>query len=194
MSAEMPRSLAQCPALVLNADYRPLSYFPLSIWSWQDAIKALVRDHVTVLSEYNQVVRSPSQEFRLPSVLVLKEYVPERRTPAFTRMNVFLRDRWECQYCGERFSTPELTFDHLIPRSRGGHTAWNNIVTACYDCNLRKGDRLSHECGMVPATFPVAPTMQNLQRRAQEFPPHFRHESWRDYVYWNTDLVDQDER
>ncbi|HAJ89856.1 MAG TPA: HNH endonuclease, partial [Rhodospirillaceae bacterium] len=76
--------LDRCPALVLNADYRPLSYYPLSTWSWQEAVKAIFRETVVVISEYARVVRSPGMEMKLPSVLVLKEYVPTERTPAFT--------------------------------------------------------------------------------------------------------------
>ena len=86
------------PALVLNADFRPLSYFPLSLWSWQDSIKAVFLDRVNIVSEYDQMVRSPSFEMRLPSVIALKEYVPQSRKPAFTRFNLFLRDRFACQY------------------------------------------------------------------------------------------------
>jgi 5-methylcytosine-specific restriction endonuclease McrA len=84
--------LESCPALVLNADFRPLSYFPLSLWSWQDSIKAVFLDRVNIVSQYAHVVRSPSFEMRLPSVIALKEYVPSARRPAFTRFNVFLRD------------------------------------------------------------------------------------------------------
>ena len=110
------------PALVLNADFRPLSYFPLSLLSWQEAVKAVVTDRVNVISEYEQSVRSPSFELRLPSVISLKEYVPQTRKPAFTRFNVFLRDRFACQYCGIALPSHELTFDHVIPRSKGGQT------------------------------------------------------------------------
>ena len=119
------------PALVLNADFRPLSYFPLSIWSWQDAIKAVFLDRVSVLNEYDVEVHSPSVALRLPSVIALKEFIPAARRPAFTRFNVFLRDHFECQYCGGGYPTPDLTFDHVIPRSRGGRTSWENVVTAC---------------------------------------------------------------
>jgi hypothetical protein len=101
-----------CPALVLNADFRPLSYYPLSIWCWQDAIKAVFLDRVNIVSLYDMTVRSPSFEMRLPSVVSLKNYVKPSRFPAFTRFNVFLRDRFTCQYCGER---EELTFDHVVP-------------------------------------------------------------------------------
>jgi 5-methylcytosine-specific restriction endonuclease McrA len=88
------------PALVLNADFRPLSYFPLSIWPWQDAVKAVFADRVSVLSEYDAEVRSPSVAMRLPSVIALKDFVQTERRPAFTRFNVFLRDAFQCQYCG----------------------------------------------------------------------------------------------
>ena len=130
-----------CPALVLNADFRPLSYYPLSLWSWQDTIKAVFLDRVNIVSEYDRVVRSPSFEFRLPSVVSLKTYVKPSRTPAFTRFNVFLRDRFTCQYCGDHH---DLTFDHVTPRSKGGQTTWENVVTACSPCNLLKGGYLPH--------------------------------------------------
>ncbi len=107
------------PALVLNADFRPLSYYPLSLWPWQDVIKAVFLDRVDVVSTYDQKVHSPSFEMQLPSVVSLKQYVTQDRPPAFTRFNLFLRDAFACQYCraGE-----DLTFDHVIPRSRGGRT------------------------------------------------------------------------
>jgi len=77
-------------------------------------------DRVNIVSQYDRVIRSPNFEMRLPSVISLKEYVPTERRPAFTRFNVFLRDRFHCQYCGEPFPTHDLTFDHVVPRSRGG--------------------------------------------------------------------------
>ena len=108
-----------CPALVLNADYRPLSYFPLSLWPWQDAVKAVFLHRVNIVAQYDREVRSPSWRMRLPSVISLKRYVTTYRRPAFTRFNVFLRDRFACQYCGDGFDIRELTFDHLVPRSLG---------------------------------------------------------------------------
>lgn len=187
---DVTTSLEKCPALVLNADYRPLSYFPLSLWSWQDAVRAVFRDSVTVLSEYERVVRSPTHEIKLPSVLVLNEYVSAVRMPVFTRFNVFLRDGWSCQYCGNGFKTRELTFDHVIPRSRGGRTSWDNIVTACQNCNTLKGNRMSHECGMCPQQEPRQPSIHELQAHGRKFPPNFLHESWGDFLYWDTELVD----
>jgi 5-methylcytosine-specific restriction endonuclease McrA len=189
--SNMLMPLERCSALVLNADFRPLSYFPLSIWPWQEAVKAIFRDSVTVISEYDRVVRSPSMEFRLPSVLALKEYVPAERSPAFTRFNVFLRDKWQCQYCGDVFKTHELTFDHIIPRSRGGRTSWENIVAACQCCNRTKGSKLPHEIDMYPITTPRRPSIFELQDRGRHFPQNFLHQSWSDFLYWDTELAEE---
>lgn len=176
------------PALVLNADFRPLSYFPLSIWSWQDAVKAVYLDRVSVLSEYEASVHSPSLRMKLPSVIALKDFIPATRRPAFTRFNVFLRDSFACQYCGEAQPTHDLTFDHVIPRSRGGRTTWENVVAACGPCNLRKGNRLPKDCQMIPRQPPRQPTAWELQENGRSFPPNYLHESWRDYLYWDSEL------
>jgi 5-methylcytosine-specific restriction endonuclease McrA len=174
-----------CPALVLNADYRPLSYFPLSLWAWQDAVKAVFLDRVNIVSEYERTVRSPSAEIRLPSVVSLKQYVRPARHPAFTRFNVFLRDRFACQYCG---CGDELTFDHVIPRSRGGQTTWENVVAACAPCNLRKGGYMPSEATMWPKQAPYRPSVFDLHRNGRQFPPNYLHDSWLDYLYWDAEL------
>ena len=177
-----------CPALVLNADYQPLSYYPLSVWNWQEAIKAIFLDRVSVVAHYDRAIRSPGFELKLPSVVALKQYIPQDRRPPFTRFNVFLRDRFSCQYCRQPFPANELTFDHLIPRSRGGRTSWHNILTACTRCNLRKANRLPHECGMQPITKPFVPTSHQLRANGRSFPPGYLHQSWRDYLYWDVEL------
>ena len=181
-------NLQQCPALLLNADYEPLSYFPLSVVSWQDAIRAIFRGSVNVVSEYERMVRSPGFEMKLPSVLALKEYVTIKRAPAFTRFNVFLRDEWSCQYCGDEFKTNELTFDHVIPRARGGKTSWDNIVASCRCCNARKGSKMPSRAGMHPIKMPAQPSIYELRNNGRKFPPHFLHESWGDFLYWDTEL------
>lgn len=182
--------LDRCPALILNADYKPLSYYPLSIWPWQEAVKAIFRESVTVVSEYERVIRSPSWEMKLPSVLALKTYIPMERSPAFTRFNVFLRDKWLCQYCGENFKTHELTFDHVVPKSRGGRTVWENIVAACQCCNTSKGQSLPSEVDMYPIAEPRKPSIYELQEQGRRFPPGFLHKSWGDFLYWDTELVE----
>jgi 5-methylcytosine-specific restriction endonuclease McrA len=173
------------PALVLNADYRPLSYYPLSLWSWQDAIKAVFLDRVNIVAEYEHEVSSPSFAMRVPSVVSLKTYIKPSRTPAFTRFNVFLRDRFECQYCG---SEDDLTFDHVIPRCAGGATIWENVVAACSPCNLRKGGLMPDRAKMWPRQKPYPPTVHDLHNNGRMFPPNHLHESWMDYLYWDVEL------
>ena len=178
-------ALRHHPALVLNADYRPLSYFPLSLWPWQEAIKAAFLDRVAVVEEYDFEVHSPSTTMKLPSVVCLRDYVKPARHPAFTRFNLFLRDGFSCQYCGVR---GEMTFDHVVPRSRGGRTTWDNVVAACQRCNLRKGNLTLGQARMQLNRKPVRPSAMRLQNTGRRFPPNFLHDSWMDYLYWDAEL------
>jgi len=173
------------PALVLNADYRPLSYFPLSLWPWQEAIKAAFLDRVTIVAEYDTLVHSPSIAMRLPSVVVLRDYVKPARYPAFTRFNLFLRDEFTCQYCGAK---GEMTFDHVTPRSRGGRTTWENVVAACGHCNLRRASLTLRQAGMALNRLPRRPDAAELQNKGRKFPPNHLHVSWMDFLYWDAVL------
>lgn len=163
------------PALVLNADFRPLSLFPLSLKPAIESIKNVYEDTVTVVAEYDKIVRSPSISMRIPSVVALRTYVPNQHRVAFTRGNVFLRDRFKCQYCGEE---KPLTFDHVIPESKGGATCWENIVAACDDCNSRKGNRTDIE----PMKVPREPTPAELLALKRVVIPKFVHHTWLDYL------------
>ncbi|AML52545.1 MULTISPECIES: HNH endonuclease [Falsihalocynthiibacter] len=180
-----PGKLKQHPALVLNADYRPLSYYPLSLWPWQEAIKAAYLDRVDIVAEYDHVVHSPSMEIRVPSVVVLKEYVRPKASVAFTRFNLFLRDEFKCQYCGAR---GDLTFDHVIPRAAGGITSWQNVVAACSPCNLKKGSKSLRQSTMHLRKTPCQPEVAQMQNTGRKFPPNFLHDSWMDFLYWDTEL------
>ena len=168
------------PALALNADFRPLSYFPLSLWSWQEALKAVFLDRVSVISEYDVKARSPSQEFALPSVIALKEYIPMNRRPAFTRFNVFLRDGFTCQYCGNRYENRDLNLDHVIPREKGGPTTWENVVCSCIKCNTRKANKLPVQANMFPLTEPRKPRWRPFF--GQGAPKRLGHSSWSHFV------------
>ncbi len=174
----------QCPTLVLNADYTPLSYYPLSLWPWQTAIKAVFLDRVDIVENYELEVHSPSLDMKIPSVIALKQYVKHSEFPAFTRFNVFLRDRFECQYCGSR---QNLTFDHVIPRRLGGKTTWENIASACAPCNMKKGGRTPKQARM-KAVNPIRPTSWQLQEYGRSYPPNYLHETWRDWLYWDIEL------
>ena len=180
-----PSALRQYPALVLNADYRPLSYYPLSLWSWQDAVKAAFMDRVDIVTEYDHVVRSPSLTLKIPSVVVLKDYVKPRKSVAFTRFNLFLRDEFCCQYCGKK---GDLTFDHIVPRASGGITSWENVVAACSPCNMRKGSKSLRRVGMLPRKPTRTPAAEELRNIGRKFPPNHLHESWIDFLYWDAEL------
>ncbi len=173
------------PALVLNADYRPLSYYPLSLWPWQEAVKAAWLDRVDIVAEYDEVAHSPSISIRIPSVVVLKDYVKPRKRVAFTRFNLFLRDEFRCQYCG---SKGDLTFDHVVPRAAGGRTSWENVVAACAPCNLRKGSKSLRRAGMNLRKPPRQPAAGELRNMGRKFPPGHLHESWMDFLYWDAEL------
>lgn len=180
-----PGGLKHRPALVLNADYRPLSYYPLSLWSWQDAIKAKYLDRVDIVAEYEDSVHSPSTTLRIPSVVVLKDYVKPQKRVAFTRFNLFLRDEFCCQYCGAK---GELTFDHVVPRASGGVTSWQNVVAACSPCNLRKGSKALHQTEFRLRKSPRQPQAEELRNMGRKFPPNHLHDSWIDFLYWDAEL------
>ena len=176
----------QRPALILNADYRPLSYFPLSLWPWQEAIKAVYLKRVNVAAEYEEVVRSEKLTLPLPSVIVLKNYVVPTKTVPFTRATLFLRDEFTCQYCG--YKGKDLTFDHVVPKSRGGKTRWDNVVAACQSCNLRKAAKTTSQAGFKLKKAPTKPSPEVLLNKGKKFPPNDMHKSWIDFLYFEKDL------
>ena len=157
----------------------------LSLWPWQTAVKAVFLERVDIVAAYEREVHSPSRAMRLPSVIALRQYVRPSEYPAFTRFNLFLRDRFACQYCGD---PQELTFDHVVPRAQGGRTTWDNVATACAPCNLRKGGRTPLQAHMRIRRHPFRPTSWQLQEHGRSFPPNYLHESWRDYLYWDIEL------
>lgn len=108
------------------ADKKPLCYLPLSLWSWQDSVKAIFSGKVVVVDVYPDItVRAANIEVPLPSVIALTDYIQHKnQKPAFTRRNVFLRDEYKCQYCNDRFHTADLSLDHVVPRSQGGVLSW----------------------------------------------------------------------
>ncbi|GAA4222922.1 HNH endonuclease [Sphingomonas endophytica] len=183
---DLMRHPDSCPTLVLNADYTPLSYYPLSIWPWQTAVKAVFLERVDIVAHYEREVRSPNLTMRLPSVIALRQFVKPSQFPAFTRFNLFLRDTFACQYCGSHVR--DLTFDHVVPRAQGGRTTWENVVTACAPCNLKKGGRTPKQAGMPLPIEPIRPTSWQLQEHGRRFPPNYLHETWHDWLYWDVEL------
>ena len=153
---------------------------PYKVISWERAIVLSYLGKVEVLEEYDVEVPAVSLTLRTPAVVRLtKARVPTSSKVRFSRTNVFLRDGFRCQYCGEKRPTNELNLDHVWPRFRGGKTVWENIVTSCYACNDRKGSRTLAEAGMALLRAPVKPKTLPL-------PPVIRPgsmvpEVWRDY-------------
>lgn len=176
--------------LVLNADMQPLSWMPLSTWSWQEAMTAVLQDRVIQLKTYEDVtVHSATQCFEVPAVVCLRQY-HKRKSAAFTRFNLFLRDGFCCQYCGTRKSARDLTFDHVLPRSRKGPATFENIVAACQACNLRKGNKTPREAGMKLLRTPRAPSPHELDKVGRKLArvQAELHQSWLDFLYWGAEL------
>lgn len=141
ISTEKMRQNSQTSnVLILNADYTPLSILPLSVWSWQDAVRAIFSEKASVVSSYSdKELRGVGWSIELPSVIALNQYhASKRNSIALTRDRVALRDNFQCQYCLQKMSLKELTLDHVHPRSRGGKHRWDNVVSACGPCNYRK--------------------------------------------------------
>jgi 5-methylcytosine-specific restriction endonuclease McrA len=138
--------------LVLNA-----SYEPLNVCTVRRAHVLVFKGKAEVLEDLPRPLRSASDTFRWPHVIRLIHYVrvPRAVKRKISRRALFARDGWRCQYCG---STGKLTLDHVVPRSRGGDSVWENVVTSCAPCNLKKGNRSLEEAGLVLRHPPRPPT------------------------------------
>jgi 5-methylcytosine-specific restriction endonuclease McrA len=168
--------LDQYRALLLDRSYRPVRAV-----GWRRAVVLGLSGRVDVLELYAREIRTPSRTVPLPAVVRVPSW--SHKAPqgvALTRRNVLLRDGHTCHYCGATGSGRELTLDHVVPRSRGGRTAWENVVTACGPCNRDKGDRTPDEAGMRLLATPGRPTALQLGRRGMVIgdPP----EEWRAWL------------
>jgi 5-methylcytosine-specific restriction endonuclease McrA len=175
--------------LVLNATYQPVARIP-----WQRAITLLFLGKVEVIEEYeDKTIRSVSFEVKMPSVVRFFRML-KRRKPVirFSRDNVYARDQAKCQYCGHRVTRAEATYDHVIPRSQGGGTNWENIVIACVPCNQHKGGRTPEQAKMRLAVAPIRPTKLTDSFRLTFTWDKGMPQSWknwlRDLTYWHGSL------
>jgi 5-methylcytosine-specific restriction endonuclease McrA len=172
--------------LILNKDGTPLSVVPLSVISWQTAIRLAYQEKVRVHATYeNWVVRSPSVEMHVPSVVMTTDYVKWGKQIKYSRSNVYLRDRFTCQLCSKQFPVSQLTLDHVVPRSHGGKTNWTNIITACKPCNHRKGD--NHK--IRPRVMPSKPNYYEIMAKRMQYPVAVRDESWLPFLAWDKELI-----
>ena len=139
--------------LLLNA-----SFEPLRVITWQRAITLSFLGKVEVVDTYEREVRSVALAIKVPAVVRLLRYVKlGRRKPPLSKYNLLARDNSCCQYCSITLHKREATIDHVVPRSQGGRTSWDNVVTACNPCNRKKGGRTPSEAGMQLLAKPVQP-------------------------------------
>jgi 5-methylcytosine-specific restriction endonuclease McrA len=163
-------SVLNDPCLVLNRNWQPVTFLPV-----QTAIVTAMRDMASVLDTESyylmsfddwsvsgfsteRMIRTPTLQIPAPEVIVLKKYGerPPRKV-SFSRPNLYKRDAFTCQYCGDALPGADLTIEHVVPRSRGGPTSWDNCVAACEACNSRKADQTPSEAGMKLRTTPSKP-------------------------------------
>ena len=164
-------------------------YEPISVISWRKAICMLTLGKVEVVETYDRDIRSVTLVFKMPAVVrLLRNVRRHRKQVKFSRQNVLARDRWRCQYCGDKRPIGELTYDHVVPKAQGGRTCWENIVTACVECNTRKANRTPAQAHMQLRRQPRRPAwvpIFTIQISRASMP-----DAWRDYCYWTGDLVD----
>ena len=173
-------TVARALVLLWNESARVVDPADYRLYTWADWSLLRPRDG----ERFIQAVRL---RLRVPEVIVLAEYdrLPTAAV-SFSRRNVFKRDHWACQYCGGQPGGEELTIDHVIPRSQGGTSTWENCVLACIGCNKRKADRTPHQAGMRLRKVPVRPTWKPIYARDS-----VRIESWSKFIsetYWNVPL------
>jgi 5-methylcytosine-specific restriction endonuclease McrA len=158
-------------------------YEPIKVISWQRAFTLFALDKVDVVEEYDTEIHSMSYVVRVPAVVRLRKAFRRFTKPVkFSRVNIYARDGHRCQYCGVACTIAELTYDHVVPRSRGGATSWENIVSCCITCNARKANRTPAEAKMKLLSTPVRPGWMpavQIKVSSKSVP-----DAWRDYVYW----------
>jgi 5-methylcytosine-specific restriction endonuclease McrA len=170
--------MEQADCLLLNGNGKPVSLFPLSIINWKTAVKLFLTREVFLIKEHhNKVVRSPSFEMRLPSILMLPYFHHHAEQVKFSRANVFIRDDLTCQYCHEVFERKELTIDHVIPKSKGGKTEWDNVVTSRKRCNIAKGSK-----DIKPNKIPTKPSIGKLIKYHKLHSQYFPDAEWGKYI------------
>ena len=172
--------------LLLNATFEPLK-----VVSWQRAMTLWVQGRVEILETHDREVRAVTFSFKLPSIVRLLRFVKPRNLHQvkFSRANIYVRDDYTCQYCGQQFEPEDLTFDHVVPVAQGGRRSWENIVTCCVSCNRTKDNRTPEQARMAlrrPPRRPAATAQFRVTVGVRRMPA-----SWRDYVYWHVALDEE---
>jgi 5-methylcytosine-specific restriction endonuclease McrA len=165
--------------LLLNSTYEPIQ-----VISWKRAVTMIFLGKVEVVRSYERTLRAVSMQMATPAVVKLHGFVRRRAVRlGFSRRSLFSRDGYRCQYCGEECLPGEITCDHVVPRSQGGTTDWDNVVTCCATCNRRKGGRTPEQASM---------RLVRLPRKPEDLPMMFRMklgrpvtpDAWREFLEW----------
>lgn len=202
---ESSMTVLDSSVLVLNRLYQPVNITTVRrafTLLYQGTAKAIDREFQTFDFESwsalsaevhdRDVIHTVARSIRVPRVIILQIYDRFPRLHVrFSRQNIYLRDKLTCQYCGRRFPRNELNLDHVVPRSRGGRTTWENVVCSCITCNLKKGNRLPHEAHMKLLRSPSRPRWSPFEKGHEG---HTTYDDWRPFLsltdasYWNTEL------
>ena len=171
-------SVLRTPVLVLNATYEPIN-----VCAARRALVLMLKGVASAEESSGEAVHSARQAVTVPSVIRLLEYrrIP-RQTRALSRKNILVRDRYTCQYCRRVYSAPDLTLDHVLARSRGGKSTWENLVACCRRCNNRKGDLRLEEVGMTLEHRPKPFTLHTSRSLMRQLGNH--QEAWRKYLFY----------
>ena len=167
------------------------TYEPLKIISWEDAMFRIVTGDAEMVEETDIPIRSASREWKLPSVIRQFKKFKRKGKVQFSRLNIYMRDGWTCQYCKERKPVKNLTFDHVLPKAQGGKTNWENIVTACSPCNRYKDNRTPEQANMKLMAKPVTPNWLPAQMviKMKKLPKQWEpYVDTRSLMYWTAEL------
>lgn len=146
------------------------NYEPLGVIGWEKAITLVLSRKVTVLEESEKVVRSPTTSFKIPSVVVFNtKFKKGSKSVRFSRKNIWLRDEGRCQYCNQAVAFSALTIDHVQPKCFGGLSTWDNVVSCCYNCNQKKGDKNLKQVNMALRKKPCKPTSLPITSHVDDY-------------------------
>lgn len=163
---------------------------PHRVVSWQRAICMLFQEKAQLVEAYDEDIHGVTIVMKMPAVIRLVHKIRGKRSIKFSRINVALRDKFSCQYCGVKLPLRKLTYDHVVPRCRGGRTRWENIVMSCYPCNERKADKSPEQAGLHLRTKPVKPKWLPVVGfrldKSMSIP-----DQWANWMYWRGELDEE---
>lgn len=189
--AALHPKLAKLPSLQLNADMRPIWHHPLSTINWADVIWLIAKGELTGIPRINVIdvypdvfVNTGTRRYPLPSVVSHRQIIPWPKKVPLTRFNLLLRDNFTCQYTGVKLPNSMLNIDHVIPKSQGGTSSWDNVVASDKRINTLKDNKTPKQAGLRLLRAPREPSVHKLYDMGRAYPPSFMHRSWSPFLTW----------